>query len=78
MASAIALALDKTATHGPLELLFTLEEETGLVGAQKLKNENDFLKGTILLNVDTGNDGELTIGCAGGQRFEGVWFPNLT
>jgi dipeptidase D len=71
--------LDKTVKHGPLELLFTLEEEIGLVGALNLKNENNFLTGTILLNVDSGTNGQLTIGCAGGQRFEGVtYFHHLT
>lgn len=50
--------------HGPLECLFTVDEETGLTGAFGL--EKDFLKGRILLNLDSEDDGELFIGCAGG------------
>lgn len=50
--------------HPPLEALFTIDEETGMTGAKGLKD--DFLKGKILLNLDTEEDHELTIGCAGG------------
>ena len=72
MAASFALVTDKSVSHGPIELLFTLEEEIGLVGAMNLKNENNFITGTHLINVDSGTDGQLTIGCAGGQRFESV------
>ncbi len=51
--------------HGPLEMLFTVDEETGLTGAKGLKA--GFLKGNILLNLDSEDEGELFIGCAGGQ-----------
>ncbi len=50
--------------HGPLEALFTISEETGMDGAFGL-NEDD-LKGNILLNLDSEDEGELFIGCAGG------------
>jgi dipeptidase D len=51
--------------HGPLEFLFTIDEETGLSGSAGLKP--GFLKGRILLNLDSEDDGELFIGCAGGK-----------
>ena len=50
--------------HGPLECLFTVDEETGLTGAFALKT--GFLSGEILLNLDSEDEGELFIGCAGG------------
>ena len=50
--------------HPELEALFTIDEETGMTGAMELKG--DFLKGEILLNLDTEEDDELDIGCAGG------------
>ncbi len=50
--------------HGPLECLFTMDEETGLKGAFSLKP--DFVKSKLLINLDSEEDGEFTIGCAGG------------
>jgi len=57
------LAADDIA-HPALEALFTIDEETGMTGAKQLDPSN--LSGTILLNLDTEEDNELTIGCAGG------------
>ncbi len=50
--------------HPPIEALFTIDEETGMTGALELKG--GLLTGKILLNLDTEDDRELTIGCAGG------------
>ena len=64
IAMALALALDKDVAHPPLELLFTVDEETGLTGANKLGD--DFITGRILINVDSEDEGVFTVGCAGG------------
>ena len=64
IAMAIVLALDKDIQHPPLELLFTVDEETGLTGANTL--EPGFIEGKILLNVDSEDEGYFTVGCAGG------------
>lgn len=62
-ASMAILASDKV-EHGPLECLFTVDEESGMTGALGL--QPGFLKGTILLNLDSEDEGEIFIGCAGG------------
>ena len=64
---AIALAIldDKELEHGPLEALFTIDEETGLTGAAAV--EAGFMKGKMLLNLDSEDEGQFFIGCAGGQ-----------
>ena len=62
--AALAILEDDTLVHPPLECLFTVEEETGLVGANKI--QPGFLKGRKLLNLDSEDEGEFTIGCAGG------------
>lgn len=54
--------------HGPLELLFTVDEETGLTGAAGL--DGALLKGRRLLNMDSEEEGTLTVGCAGGKDSE--------
>jgi dipeptidase D len=65
VAAQLAIMHDKELEHGPLELLFTIDEETGLTGAKGLKA--GFLAGSILLNLDSEDEGELFIGCAGGK-----------
>lgn len=64
LAVALALSADKTVEHPPFELLFTVDEETGLTGAINL--DETLLSGKILLNIDSEDEGVLTIGCAGG------------
>jgi len=64
VAAAMAVAEDADAVHGPLELLFTIDEETGLTGAQQL--DASLITGRILINLDTEEDAALYIGCAGG------------
>jgi dipeptidase D len=66
IALAMALASDKSIAHPPLELLFTVDEETGLNGAKEL--EAGFIQGRILLNVDSETEGVFTVGCAGGRH----------
>lgn len=65
VAAQLALIDDRKIAHGPLELLFTVDEETGLTGANGLAP--DMLEGRILLNLDSEEEGTLYIGCAGGQ-----------
>jgi len=64
VAAALAILDDNTIEHGPLECLFTVDEETGLTGAANL--HTDWLKSSILLNFDDEDEGEYCIGCAGG------------
>lgn len=64
IAIGMVLVTDPTVKHPPLELLFTVDEETGLVGAKKLPA--NFIQGRILLNVDSEDEGVFTVGCAGG------------
>jgi dipeptidase D len=64
MAAQMAILADKTLKHGPIECLFTVDEETGLTGADAL--EAGFFNGDTLLNLDSEDEGELFIGCAGG------------
>ena len=64
VAAALAILDDTTIEHGPLECLFTVDEETGLTGAANL--HTDWLQSSILLNFDDEDEGEYCIGCAGG------------
>lgn len=64
MAAAMAILEATDIQHGPVEALFTLDEETGMYGAIGLKA--DLIKGSILLNLDSEDEGELFVGCAGG------------
>ena len=64
MAAALAAMTDDSYVHGPLEALFTVNEEIGLEGAENLGK--DMISGKILINLDSEDDGEIFIGCAGG------------
>ena len=65
IAAQLALLASKEIKHGPLECLFTVDEETGLTGAFEMKE--GFFNSKILLNRDSEDEGELFIGCAGGM-----------
>ncbi|MDP2915760.1 MAG: aminoacyl-histidine dipeptidase [Candidatus Aminicenantes bacterium] len=71
-AACLAIMEDASLVHGPLEFLFTVDEETGLNGARGL--EPGALKGKNLINLDSEEEGTFTIGCAGGAESE-ITFP---
>ncbi|MBP3496796.1 MAG: aminoacyl-histidine dipeptidase [Alistipes sp.] len=64
MAAALAVLVDPTVEHGAIEALFTVDEETGLTGAFNLGE--GMLTGKYLINLDSEDEGEIFIGCAGG------------
>lgn len=64
IAAQLAVLASDDIEHGPIECLFTTDEETGLTGAFAL--EKNFMTGEILLNLDSEDEGELFMGCAGG------------
>ncbi len=64
LAIGLVLARHREISHPPVELLFTVDEETGLTGANELMP--DFIAGKILLNLDSEDEGEFIVGCAGG------------
>ncbi len=64
VAAGLAIITDTDVVHGPIEILMTVDEETGLTGANNL--EPGFITGKILLNMDSEEDGAFYVGCAGG------------
>ena len=64
MAASLAILTDKTFEHGPIEALFTVDEETGMTGAFNLGE--GMISGDMLLNLDSEDDAEIFVGCAGG------------
>lgn len=64
IAASLAVLESDSISHGPLECLFTADEETGMTGAFGL--QEGFITGKILLNLDSEDEGEIFIGCAGG------------
>ena len=71
VASMMAVLESKDIKHGPIEALFTISEETGMEGAFGLKPQ--LLQGKILLNLDSEDERELIIGCAGGSNANISW-----
>ena len=64
VAAALAVMTDPDVVHGPLQALFTVDEETGMTGAFGI--EKEMLEGDMLINLDSEDDAEIFVGCAGG------------
>jgi dipeptidase D len=71
VASILAILEDQALSHGPLEALFTIDEETGLTGAGGLGS--DLLESRILLNLDSEEEYAVYVGCSGGRDTTGTW-----
>ena len=71
VATNLAIMEDRTLVHGPLEFLFTIDEETGLTGASGLSG--DSLVSRTLMNLDSEEEGALYVGCSGGRDTLGTW-----
>lgn len=71
VATSLAIMEDGALEHGPLEFLFTVEEETGLKGAQHL--DPALIESRMLLNLDSEEEGAIYVGCAGGKDTLGKW-----
>lgn len=71
VAAELAILASDDIEHGPIECLFTVDEETGLTGAKALKK--GFMTGDILLNLDSEDEGEIFMGCAGGKDTQAVF-----
>ena len=71
VAAELAILASDDIEHGPIECLFTVDEETGLTGARAL--EKGFMTGDILLNLDSEDEGEIFMGCAGGKDTQAVF-----
>ena len=71
VAAELAILASDDIEHGPIECLFTVDEETGLTGAKAL--EKGFMTGDILLNLDSEDEGEIFMGCAGGKDTQAVF-----
>lgn len=71
VATNLAIMEDKTLVHGPLEFLFTIDEETGLTGAGGL--DGSMLVSRTMMNLDSEEEGALYVGCSGGRDTTGSW-----
>jgi dipeptidase D len=76
VATNLAIMEDSSLVHGPLELLFTVDEETGLTGASNL--DPSLLESKTLLNLDSEEEGALYVGCSGGRDSIGTWKVNFS
>lgn len=76
VAAALAVLESSSVQHGPMEFLFTVDEETGLTGAGNLAT--DMLEGRRLINMDTEEEGSLYVGCAGGAGLNLTLKLNIT
>jgi len=74
MAASLAALTDDSYTHGPLEALFTVDEETGMTGANNLGE--GMITGSMLLNLDSEDDAEIFVGCAGGVDTQAFFHYN--
>lgn len=72
VAASLAVLASADIAHGPVEALFTVDEETGMYGAFELKP--DSFKGRIMLNMDSEEEGSLYVGCAGGVNVTASFF----
>jgi dipeptidase D len=71
VATNLAIMEDKSLVHGPLEFVFTIDEETGLTGASGL--QPGFVESRTLMNLDSEEEGALYVGCSGGRDTIGAW-----
>ena len=71
VATCLAIMEDRALEHGPLEFLFTVDEETGLTGANNL--QPGWLQSRTLLNLDSEEEGALYVGCSGGRDSTATW-----
>lgn len=76
VAMALAVLDDDSVLHGPLEVLITVSEETDLGGALALSDS--VLKGDYLINIDSEEEGIMTVGSAGGELYTGYFTPEIT
>jgi len=75
VATNLAIMEDRSLEHGPLEFLFTVDEETGLTGASNLGP--DFVQSRTLMNLDSEEEGAIYVGCSGGKDTLGSWKTSL-
>jgi len=71
VATNLAIMEDRSLVHGPLEFLFTIDEETGLTGATNL--DGSLLESRTMMNLDSEEEGSLYVGCSGGRDTTGTW-----